>query len=684
MDVDIEGIIQCIKQGDENGVQMQLQQFNKEYGQCFFFDADDRERRRQRKLEEFRKSKVRDYTNSDSDNDDFEQEDRGLILRQNLAVVIVRFMRSGVKRSLQTVSLHSLRILTRDKKILGHLVTDSTLLTLAKLAGLTADDAGEEANDPDSDFYDNIIASLAEAKLLQGRAEEDGGEGEAVHPNEELSVVDEDSRSDELDSDSWFGSHRTSINEMHKGSIRQKALERGRRDRRESKMEGEGEEGEQGEEGLRKEALKVLCNMVYNSTWAQERFSALRLLEGLTERLSSGVNWSSSSSIQFYELRLMFLITALRPELSAQLKQEGGVPILTAALESCLEVQWKEPYECVLEPAAPPISLEASQRVMEILKILFNITYSTHKQEPSEEDAALYRHLVAILRLCLMRKCTLPEDNDELQGHTVNLLTALPLQCLNVLLTVPLQPESEQSLGVNMDCVHTLLKFMERRLEAGDRVKEKLTPILNLLTESCRVHRETRLYIRKHILPPLKDVSHRPEEGDTIKSRLVRLMTHLDTDLKHCAADLLFVLCKENVRRFVKYTGYGNAAGLLATRGLLGGQGSRSSTSEAQYSSDSDSDTEEYRQVKDRVNPVTGRVEVEQPNPMEGMTEEEKEEEARRLIMLFNKLSKDNIVQPMGVDEEGKLVPMRGLEENPLAEEAKSESDNEAESEKDD
>lgn len=23
-------------------------------------------------------------------------------------------------------------------------------------------------------------------------------------------------------------------------------------------------------------------------------------------------------------------------------------------------------------------------------------------------------------------------------------------------------------------------------------------------------------------------------------------MTHLDTDLKHCAADLIFVLCKEN------------------------------------------------------------------------------------------------------------------------------------------
>lgn len=94
------------------------------------------------------------------------------------------------------------------------------------------------------------------------------------------------------------------------------------------------------------------------------------------------------------------------------------------------------------------------------------------------------------------------------------------------------------------------------------------------------------------------------------------------------------------VSRFVKYTGYGNAAGLLASRGLLGGQSCRAPTTDGQYSSDSDSDTEEYRQVKDRINLVTGRVETEQPDPMEGMTEEEKEEEAKRLIMLFNKLSR--------------------------------------------
>lgn len=40
------------------------------------------------------------------------------------------------------------------------------------------------------------------------------------------------------------------------------------------------------------------------------------------------------------------------------------------------------------------------------------------------------------------------------------------------------------------------------------------------------------------------------------------------------------------------------------------------------------------------INPVTGRVEDEQPNPMEGMTEEQKELEAMKLVKMFDKLSR--------------------------------------------
>uniref|UniRef100_A0A8C4Z265 Synembryn n=1 Tax=Gadus morhua TaxID=8049 RepID=A0A8C4Z265_GADMO len=441
------------------------------------------------------------------------------------------------------------------------------------------------------------------------------------------------------------------------------------------------EGGDPPEDGevCRKEAMKTLCNVIYNSPEAQDRASALRLLPRLSQRLKLEIHTGEPTIVQFYELRLLFLLTALRPELRKQLQQEQGVATLTAGLKQCLAVRRGEDHEEELgEPGRtpPPVPREASERAIEILKTLFNITYSSRRQQPDEEDAALYRHLADILRLCLLQSYEDEDHSEEVQGHTVNVLSALPLQCLDVLLSGAPGEEG----GVNMDCVQALLLFMEKRIERGQKLKEKLTPVLNLLTESCRGHRETRHYLRHQILPPLRDVALRPEQGPTLRGRLVRLMTHMDTEVKHCAAELLFVLCKENVNRFVKYTGYGNAAGLLAARGLLGGRPG-ADPGGPQYSSDSDSDTEEYRAAKSRINPVTGRVEAEQPDPMRGMTEAEKEREARHLIGLFNRLSREQIIQPMGMMTDGRLAPMCGQIRSGTVEEEEEEEEEEGEDE---
>lgn len=48
------------------------------------------------------------------------------------------------------------------------------------------------------------------------------------------------------------------------------------------------------------------------------------------------------------------------------------------------------------------------------------------------------------------------------------------------------------------------------------------------------------------MLPPLRDVRTRPEVGELLRNKLVRLMTHLDTDVKRVAAEFLFVLCSES------------------------------------------------------------------------------------------------------------------------------------------
>uniref|UniRef100_A0AAQ5YP80 Synembryn n=1 Tax=Amphiprion ocellaris TaxID=80972 RepID=A0AAQ5YP80_AMPOC len=403
--------------------------------------------------------------------------------------------------------------------------------------------------------------------------------------------------------------------------------------------------------------------------------------EVIVEALKSICNillHNETGQVRFFDLRLTFLLTALRVDVRTQLAQElHGISLLG----NLFPVQTLAGFESIPPEELPPLSREQAERAMEILKILFNITFDTTRRKVDEEEAAEYRHLGAILRHCLLSHADGEERTEEFHSHTVNLLGNLPLPCLDVLLMPKVQQGSIEYMGVNMDAVNMLLEFMERKLDRGHKLKETLLPSLNLLTESARIHRETRKFLRSKVLPPLRDVKNRPEVGNALRNKIVRLMTHIDTDVKDYAAEFLFVLCKENVSRFIKYTGYGNAAGLLAARGLL--RGGRES---GIYSEDEDSETEEYREAKAHINPITGVVEEEQPNPMEGMTEEQKELEAMKLVSMFDRLSRCNVIQPMQLGMDGKMREMtpedlHKVAHNPLVqseEPANSESEDDA------
>ncbi|XP_039392837.1 synembryn-A isoform X1 [Mauremys reevesii] len=422
------------------------------------------------------------------------------------------------------------------------------------------------------------------------------------------------------------------------------------------------------------EALKCLCNIVFSSPRAQELTAEARLVVGLTERIKLYNEKNLPHEVRFFDLRLLFLLTALRVDIRQQLAQElRGISLMTDTLELTLGVKWLDPHEVATEGSPPlPLPRQETERAMEILKVLFNITFDSSKKEVDEgqEDAALYRRLGALLRHCLMISADGEDRTEEFHSHTVNLLGNLPLMCLDVLLTPKVRPGSLEYMGVNMDAVSVLLDFLERRLDRGHKLKETLTPVLNLLTESARVHRQTRKFLKAKVLPPLRDVKNRPEVGNLLRNKLVRLMTHIDTDVKHCAAEFLFVLCKESVSRFVKYTGYGNAAGLLAARGLMAG-----GRAEGEYSEDEDTDTEEYKEAKPNINPVTGRVEEKLPNPMEGMTEEQKEYEAMKLVNMFDKLSRQQVIQPMGMTPGGNLTSLENAVHELAEERSSSDSD---------
>ncbi|XP_054476420.1 synembryn-A [Anoplopoma fimbria] len=531
--------------------------------------------------------------------------------RELLGGLVLGFLNRELQPSCQLACLETVRILSRDQHCLEPFISRSAMATLAHYAGIA------------------VVSTVTPVHSQQAEGQVEGEEGEGEEETAEVP-------SEEV---------------------------------RESCPPSENSDQE-----VIVESLKSISNILLRNETGQAVAADLQLIKGVAERLKQCHDPTWIHEVRFFDLRITFLLTALRVDVRAQLVQElHGISLLGNQLDATLGLCWPDTLETaragfgdVPPDQLPPLSRQQTELAMEILKILFNITFDTTRRKVDEEEAAEYRHLGAILRHCLMSQADGEERTEEFHSHTVNLLGNLPLLCLDVLLIPKVQQGSIEYMGVNMDAVNMLLGFMEKALDRGHKLKETLLPSLNLLTESARIHRETRKFLRSKVLPPLRDVKNRPEVGNALRNKLVRIMTHIDTDVKDCAAEFLFVLCKESVSRFIKYTGYGNAAGLLAARGLL--RGGRDS---GIYSEDEESDTEEYREAKAHINPVTGVVEEEQPNPMEGMTEEQKELEAMKLVQMFDKLSRTNLIQPMQLGMDGKMSKispgdLHKLTHNPL------------------
>ena len=241
--------------------------------------------------------------------------------------------------------------------------------------------------------------------------------------------------------------------------------------------------------------------------------------------------------------------------------------------------------------------------------------------------------------------------------------------------------------GKNMEALIIILEYLNHHLSnyinnPTAQSSDLLYPILLLLSLMTKSNRTIRHYYKLKVLPPLKkiDLVHLPESGLQLRNKLVKLMTDPNIQIKRLSAQFLFILCKENVGRLIKYTGYGNAAGLMADVGLLlGGHMS----DRGSYSSDSeDSDTEDYKRLEDTINTVTGRAELDvdrssgeksyyydkktnkyyklKKDVFGDMTEEQKEHEALQLVSAIDKLAKlGGLIRPATIGVDGKPVEIQ-------------------------
>lgn len=421
------------------------------------------------------------------------------------------------------------------------------------------------------------------------------------------------------------------------------------------------------------EAMKCLCNIIFNSSHAQVLISKNYSLEGVVKKLQTYKNPELPHDIKFFGMKMLFLITALCEGVTPELKNEllmYLIDILDLILKEVGGMRGDEKGAASSDMKST-ISDDHVTLVCQVLKTLFNLTLKPREQpsvDEKEAEDAKFLHLTSVLHDFLLRETHSCDKRCELHKHIVNLLMDVPDKCYEKLMTPiqrsPHDPAKEFEYdGKNMEALVVLLDFLDSKLDMAEqnmKSQSDLCPTLLLLTNCVRHNRSIRKFLRQRVLPPLTEVHSRPEEGTTLRNKLCRLLTTPFTQVRGLVEEFLFILCKENVMRMVKYTGYGNAAGFLAKRGaMLGGSGNLGSSSGVQYSSDSeDSDTEEYKKFKPQINIMTGCYEKPHPNPMASMTEEQKEYEALELVKKLDQLARDGVVQPCRIGEDGRPEPV--------------------------
>ncbi|XP_058460085.1 synembryn [Malaya genurostris] len=425
-------------------------------------------------------------------------------------------------------------------------------------------------------------------------------------------------------------------------------------------LAGIGSSGERNvSEDVQVEALKCLSNLIFQSRKCQEFCLTNSCTNGILRRIRTYKDGCVCYDIRYFDMKVLFLLTAINCDIRSKVREElHGLTYLVETLDLFMNQA----------ADAKEFNDKDLELVNEVLKVLFNLTVRTPDNaipEEEEEEAQFHRMAVIIHDLFFYR--TLNRDKIfSLLSNIVNLLTSVPVSCYNELVTNLRQDERASKTvvpfeGKNVYVLEVLVGYLRKHFQQAEKKPDQfeiLSPILTVLVKIVRASGLNRRFIRLKILPPLVNVMERPEVGTELRNYICSLLTSPCTQIADLSAELLFVLCKENVGRMIKYTGYGNAAGLFANRGLLGG---RQGNTE-QYSSDSeDSDTEEYKQIQHAINPVLGCYEPPKTNPLDGMSEEQKEYEAMKLVALMDQLQQQGIVQPCKIGEDGRPQPVEHI-----------------------
>ncbi|KAI6204601.1 hypothetical protein M3Y94_00694500 [Aphelenchoides besseyi] len=403
------------------------------------------------------------------------------------------------------------------------------------------------------------------------------------------------------------------------------------------------------------EACRVLVNALYQSATVRNGFvvhnclyvthlaeriftTSLQIFNpGVQQPIFSDYTPEKLLELLYLDLRMCFVITAMSKE--AQQKLGEHTRIFVGLIRAFLDR---------LNKSETPI--ESSNRNLECtteaLKVLFNVY--CHATDPEHAPAKACAHQCSVI----IRSTKLPV---QLKQDAVNVLATIPafVQELCPALTVIDTSNDTTDViyeGYNVTFVDSLLNLLKDRMDqSGCRTTGHF--FFTVLLLLCRDIKAVRRYCRLQILPPLRaaDVERPPESGETMRNRLIRLMSQSVGECRKIIAEFLFVLCKRSVPRMLVF---------LADYGFLGHLGDTRRDSDSE-----DSETDDYKQVAPDVNNVTGYIQPPIRNPFEGMSEEQKEHEAMKLANTMDKILESGVFVPSRIGPDGRPQPVQHVAE---------------------
>lgn len=282
--------------------------------------------------------------------------------------------------------------------------------------------------------------------------------------------------------------------------------------------------------------------------------------------------------------------------------------------------------------------------LVETLKLFFNITYFC----PSRTDA-LGPAIPHILRLILKRAVDPARPMEPPMGQLMNSLINLDLEAHEASFFPRSDPKAYAERFVHLLDL-TTTAYEERDLE------KEASPILTVMRKIYGMApMGVKLHMRMLLLPTEEDRAKPLGQSDTLSSRVLRLSTSpVCPNARETLSNLLFEMSDKDAKNFVQNVGYGFASGFLfqhnvpipenameawSTEGSEGkvSLDARSSSSSGNPLQRTNTIGSSGRTSSAAVNPVTGQFFDKETPVRNSMTKKEKEREAERLMVLFDR-----------------------------------------------